>query len=255
VSAWTPAFEAETCALVDQILASADQAAWRALMVRVAPSLETWARGNRLLKRCRLAGDDDARAVMVTVFERLAANDFENLRRFVARSEPPASAPDLVEEVLRLGKLDDDADTAPAAAAATDASRDTPLRAWLLRLVDFTARDHVRRRLGWGARDGLSKRDVQSDAAPLEAADEPATRPPLTDRITVAKLIDEIVAYIATFPAPMATALRLWLDDHDPVEIAARLDLSDPARAKALIRAGQARLRERFHGRSPVLFA
>lgn len=250
MSAWTPAFEAETCALVDQILRG-DPAAWRALMVRVAPSLEAWARGNRLLKRCRLAGDDDARAVMVTVFERLAANDFENLRRFVTRSELPAAAPDLVEEVLRLGKLDDDADAAPV----TDASRDTPLRAWLLRLVDFTARDHVRRRLGWGTRDGVSKRDVQSDAAPLEAADEPAARPPLTDRLTVAKLLDEIVAYIATFPAPMATALRLWLDDHDHAEIAARLDLSDPARAKALIRAGQARLRERFHGRSPVLFA
>ncbi|RZM00454.1 MAG: ShlB/FhaC/HecB family hemolysin secretion/activation protein, partial [Variovorax sp.] len=40
-------------------------ASWRALMVRIAPSLEAWARGNSLLRRCRLVGDDDARAVMV----------------------------------------------------------------------------------------------------------------------------------------------------------------------------------------------
>jgi hypothetical protein len=53
----------------------------------------------------------------------------------------------------------------------------------------------------------------------------------------------------------MRTAVTMWLDDAEPAEIAKKLDLPDPAKAKALIRAGQARLRERFRGRSPVLFA
>lgn len=244
-------FDAEACALVEQVVAGAGPKAWRALMIRLAPSLEAWARGNRLLKRCRLANDDDARAVMVAVFERLAADDFANLRKFIARGELPAPDADLVEDVIRLGKLDED-DPEPDPGPAGD----TRLRAWLLRLVDYTVRDHVRYRLGWSARDGgPTKRDLGTDAPRIAPVDEPAARPPLTDRLTVKKLVDEIVAYIATFPPAMATALKLWLDDRDPVEIAAELDLDDPARARALVRAGQARLRERFHGRSPLLFA
>jgi DNA-directed RNA polymerase specialized sigma24 family protein len=249
VSPWTAEFEREARALVDRVIVG-DAASWRALMVRIAPVLEAWARGNSLLRRCRLAGDDDARAVMVAALERLAANDFENLKRFAANGELVAPAADLVSDVIRLGKLD--TDEAPSSAEPGD----THLRAWLLRLLDFTARDHVRKRLGWGTQPGApSKRDLHSDAMPLDEEGEPRARPPLTDRIVVAKLIEEILAYVATFPQAMRDALELWLDDLDPAEIAVRLELPDPARARALIRAGQARLRERFHGRSPILFA
>lgn len=199
-------------------------------MVRIAPFIEAWARGNALLRRCRLASDDDVRAVMVAALERLAANDFENLKKFAANGDP--------------------------AAPAADVSGDTRLRAWLLRLLDFTARDHVRKRLGWGAQPGgRTKRELHSDAVPLDEQRVPGARPPLTDRIFVARLVEEIVAYVATFPQAMRDALELWLDDLDPAEIAVRLELPDPARARALIRAGQARLRERFHGRSALLFA
>ena len=114
----------------------------------------------------------------------------------------------------------------------------------------------MRKRLGWGARDGApSKRDLHSDAAPLEDHPEQAQRPPMTDRLTVSKLVDEVSQHIATFPEEMRAAVTLWLDDVAPDEIAKRLALADAAKAKALIRAGQARLRERFRGRSPVLFA
>lgn len=245
---WTADFEREVVALVQRLVDTRAQEAWRALMVKIAPRLEGWARNNRLLKRCRLAGDDDARAVMVAVLERLADRDYQNLAAFLAHKELALPEPDLVADVIRLGKLDDDE-------PETDADQGTPLRAWLLRLVDFTSRDHVRRRLGWGQREGAgSKRDLTTDAGSLEDHPEPAARPPMTDRLTVSKLVDEVTEHIETFPAEMRTAVIMWLDDAEPAEIAKRLDLGDPARAKALIRAGQARLRERFRGRSPVLF-
>ncbi|HVV88168.1 MAG TPA: hypothetical protein VHE35_34240 [Kofleriaceae bacterium] len=230
-----------------------DRAAWRELMVRIAPRIEGWARASYVLRRCRLAGDDDVRAVMVAVLERLAANDHANLRKFVARSELPAPADDLVSDVLRLGRLVEEDEEAEA---AKDSDEDTPLRAWLLRLVDYAARDHVRDRYGWAAGDGgPSKRDLHTDARPLADQPEPAARPPMTDRLTVSKLIDEIHEYIQTFPPQMRDAILLWLDDVSPDDIAAKLGLGDAARAKALVRAGQARLRERFRGRSPLLFA
>ncbi len=252
MTVWNLSFERELTALVQRLVDTREQDAWRALMVKVAPRIEGWARGSRLLKRCRLAGDDDARAVMVAVLERLAASDYENLRMFLAHRDPAPPAPDLVADVIRLGKLDaEDGDLDDGA----EANEGTPLRAWMLRLVDFTSRDHVRKRLGWGQRDGApSKRDLHSDAGTLDDHPEPAARPPMTDRLTVSKLVAEVSQHIDTFPAEMRTAVIMWLDDADPSEIAARLDLPDASRAKALIRAGQARLRERFRGRSPVLF-
>jgi DNA-directed RNA polymerase specialized sigma24 family protein len=250
VSSWTADFERDAVALVQRLIDTRSQDAWRSFMVKVAPRLEGWARNNRLLRRCRLAGDDDARAVMVAVLERLAASDYQNLAAFLAHKELAAPPPDLVTEVIRFGKLDDD-----EREAEPDVDRGTPLRAWLLRLVDFTSRDHVRRRLGWGQREGGgSKRDLTTDAAQLEDHPEPAARPPMTDRLTVSKLVEEVSEHIDTFPADMRTAVIMWLDDADPADIAKTLDLGDPSRAKALIRAGQARLRERFRGRSPVLF-
>jgi len=251
VGAWNHAFEQEAVSLVQRVVGK-DLAAWRTLMVRIAPRLEGWARHNKLLKRCRLSTDDDARAVMVAVLERLAANEYENLKSFLAHTEPAPPEDDLVAQVIRLSKLDDEGSEA---GRELDDDTGTPLRAWLLRLVDFTSRDHVRKRLGWGPRDGSpNKRDLHSDAAPLEDSPEPAARPPMTDRLTVSKLVAEVTQTIDTFPADMASAVRLWLDDVDPQEIAKRLALADAGKAKALIRAGQARLRERFRGRSPVLF-
>ena len=52
MGAWNHAFEQEAVSLVHRVVVK-DTAAWRSLMVKVAPRLEGWARHNKLLKRCR----------------------------------------------------------------------------------------------------------------------------------------------------------------------------------------------------------
>jgi len=253
MSRWTGEVDDRARALIDGVLAggAGRAAAWRALMVLVAPHLEAWARGSRLLRRCRLAGDDDARAVMVAVFERLAADDHANLRAFAAREAAAAVEADaLLTDLARLGRLDEpDADGDGVGAAPPAA----PVKVWLLRLLEYVARDHVRRRFGWaepGA--GLTKRDVGTDASRLDGVADVGARPPLTDRLTVGRQVAEVRAYMATFPPPMQAALELWLDDHGFAEIATTLALADADAARALVRAGQARLRDRFRGRAPL---
>lgn len=250
MSRWTREVDDRARALIDGVLAGGDgrAGAWRGLMVLLAPHLEAWARGNRLLRRCRLAGEDDARAVMVAAFERLTASDHANLRAFAAREAAAEDEADaLMTDLTRLGRLDE-GDAEPA-----DDADDAPVKAWLLRLLDYVARDHVRRRFGWAeATDGPSKRDLGTDAARLDGVADAGARPPLTDRLTVGRLVAEVRAYMASFPAPMQAALDLWLDDRGFAEIAAALTLADADAARALVRAGQARLRERFRGRAPL---
>jgi hypothetical protein len=252
---WNAEVDERARALIDAVVAGGSDrlASWRSLMALVAPHVEQWARGNRLLRRCRLAGEDDARAVMVTVLERLAADEHANLRAFRARQATAdadaADAPDeLIGALERLGRLEDDDSDVRAAAPPS-----TPVMAWMLRLVDYVARDHVRRRFGWSDDGGgPNKRDLQSDAVRLDAAPEAGARPPMTDKLTVSKLVAEVRAYMASFPDGMQRALALWLDDHGFAEIAATLELDDAEKARALVRAGQARLRERFRGRAPL---
>lgn len=250
MSRWTREVDDRARALIDGVVAGGDgrAGAWRGLMVLLAPHLEAWARSNRLLRRCRLAGDDDARAVMVAVFERLAASDHANLRAFAAReAEAEAEADALMTDLARLGRLEEpEPDDAPPPEAA-------PVKAWLLRLLDYVARDHVRRRFGWAEpAGGPSKRELGTDAARLDGVADAGARPPMTDRLTVGTLVAEVRAYMATFPAPMQVALDLWLDDHGFAEIATALTLADADAARALVRAGQARLRDRFRGRAPL---
>lgn len=253
MSRWSSETEDQARLLIDAVVAGGPNrlASWRRLMALIAPHVEAWARGSRLLRRCRLAGEDDARAVMVAVLERLAADDHANLRAFLARERADADAErdELVDELARLGRLEDEEEEEEP----VDASADQPAKAWLIRLVDYVARDHVRRRFGWTqAGDGPSKRDLHSDALPLDTGADVGARPPMTDRLTVSQLVAEVRAYMASFPEAMQSALSLWLDDHGFDEIAAELALADAAKARALVRAGQARLRERFRGRAPL---
>jgi DNA-directed RNA polymerase specialized sigma24 family protein len=230
--------------------AAARTAAWRELMVELSPHVEGWARRSRTLRRCRLAGDDDARTVLVDVLRRLAAHDHEALRAFLER-RPPTAADEqerdeasAIERIAALlGGEADDEEAEPV---------DTPLRAWVLRIVDFAAKDHVRARLGGGEQD---KRALGTDAQRLDAAPEPAARPPLTDLVTLRKVLAEIREAIAGFPAQMQRALALWVEDERFDAIARELGLDGPDRARELVRAATARLRDRFRARFPSLVA
>jgi hypothetical protein len=99
-----------------------------------------------------------------------------------------------------------------------------------------------------------SKRDLGTDAQRLHEVPEHGERPPITDLVAVRRLVADVQAYMRTFPEQMREALELWLADHDFAEIAARLSLGDAERARAIVRAGQARLRDRFRANWPALF-
>ncbi|MCA9673638.1 MAG: hypothetical protein H6709_23460 [Kofleriaceae bacterium] len=244
---WTATFEDACRLLVERVCdRAADRGdrdrAWRDLLTRIGPRIEGWAATSPLLRQVGLAGEDEGRAVLVAVIERLAADDFANLRRFLEHR--PAVAAATVDDLDRLARAAEP-DTA-------EDTRRTPLRAWLITLVKFAERDHVRARLGWGEGD---KRSVGTgaDRLPTDGGDLGA-RPPVTDALTLARIAAELRAAMATFPAPMHDAIELWMTDVPFDEIATRLGLADAATARGLVRAGQARLRERFREQVPLLF-
>lgn len=226
-------------------------ASWRDFMVLVAPHIEAWARGNRILRRCRLTGDDDARAVMVALLERLAAGDHAKLRAFLEREATQVAERDeLMDALAGLARLDDDDE-----AEADDARQPIgwPAKTWLMHLVDEAVRAHVRRRFGWiDPDDGPSTGDLDSTAVHLDTVPAVGARPPKTDRMTVSKLVLEVQAYLASLPEQTQSALALWLDDLGFDEIARRLALAGADEARQLVRAGQARMREHFRGRAPL---
>ena len=221
------------------------RAAWHRLLQWVAPFIEGWAARSWLLRRWRLATEDDQRAVLVLVLSRLSRDRYDNLRRYLARQAPETSLSDehrAIERLARLARIDAD-ESAMERAPDTAA---TPLRSWLLTLVRFCTCDHVRQRMGWSQQEGPSRRDLGTDAARLSAVAEPAARPPMTDYLTVRGLLQRIDEQIDTFDPEMRQALQLWTRDASYADIAAALGLDDGARARKLVRAALARLRDRF---------
>jgi DNA-directed RNA polymerase specialized sigma24 family protein len=215
---------------------------WQALVGCIAPHVEAWARRSWLLARWRLTGEDDARAVLVLVLERLHTHDHHNLRCYHERRAPEAEASDEGDLVFRLARLAGDEEE-------PEPEPGTPFRAWLLTLLGHVSRDHVRQRMGFSTAAGPSKREVGTDAARLSDVPEASQRPPITDYLTTRRLLEEIEAFTATFPADMRTALLRWQDDETFDDIARELALPDAAGARKLVRAAQARLRERFRDR------
>lgn len=233
------------------------EAAWKALLVRIAPFLERWAVRAPILRRSGLASEDDARAVLVAVIARLSARDFANLRAFLG-AQPTSGAPgegddeaEVVEAIVRLARADDE---------GTEREPGTPdrqpLRGWLFRLVRYCAADHVRERLGWSDGRGdaaLTRRDVGTNADRLDGAADPAVRPPITDLVTCRRVLSEIRAHMDTFPEDMRGALDRWIGEASFEEISRELGLEGEAEARGLVRAGLARLRARFRDEWPDL--
>jgi DNA-directed RNA polymerase specialized sigma24 family protein len=245
---WNERHDEDCIALVHTLLAAqplARSAVWRNLMQRIGPHLEHWAESSFLLRRCHLANPDDARSVLVAALERLQANDFANLRKFATRSDPGEGSDRADTATLScIVKLAADDDVEPVQ-PTVPGDQGTPLRAWLLVLLSYVVKDHVRDRLGW-AQEG-TKRDVNTHATRFADQDERGERPPITDFLTMQRFLAEVVAFIETFPADMQRATRLWLDDGSVAEIAKELSIT-PSQVTPLIRAAKARLRERFRG-------
>ncbi len=254
VGEWTASFDAQCVARVEQIVARPVEPhctePWQTLLAGIAPSVEVWAARSWLLKRWRLRSEDDARAVLVSVIAQLHADEFRNLRKFVDKRELHSDDDDdITERMARFaGLLDEDE---PPEVDDSARKPSTPFRGWLINLVRFAAREHVRVRLGWRAAMGAgpSKRALGTDATRLSDVAEAGQRPPLTDYVTVKALVDEISAFTEEFPKAMRQALTLWLADLDFDEIAAELALDQRAEARKLVRAAQARLRKQFRGR------
>lgn len=206
-----------------------EAAAWAELQVAVVPTVQAITRAHRGMRSKGLAAQPDDVAEVVTVtLERLARDDFQNLRRFYERSEQ-AGQPDSFD-------------------------------AWLYGTVDFVVREHLRRRFGRAPKQEAkaerpqpSKRDLQSHAGRLDddgALDRMLlSQLGMTMRLTAAQIFAHIER---DFTPDEARALRMYFsDDAGFEEIAKALALADAKAAERLIRRLNARLRYRFLATEP----
>ncbi|MCK6572370.1 hypothetical protein L6V77_14870 [Myxococcota bacterium] len=221
--------------------------AWRTLVLAIAPHIERQARASALLRRCGLTGEDEARWVLVDALERLSRNDHENLRAFRSRQRPIETGVAPQDALDTLGGLLEAEVTPEGDVADESPPPTTPFRGWLRGLVKYAIRDHLRRRLGAPPAEGRpGKRDVATDAARFPTGEEPGARPPVTDWVGLRAAMEEIDAHLARMPPVMQAALRHWSTDASFDEIARAVGLEDAERARATVRAGLARLRERL---------
>jgi hypothetical protein len=201
---WTAELDAQLRALVEQVVNGRGPArlrAWQELLQVAAPHVERWAAGHPVLRAVRLTSEDEARAVLVRVVERLQRGQHETLRAFLAR-----------------GSSEDQGLRAAAGPATGDLEA-------LERFAAFAT-------LG----------DDEE-----EPADGGAHRPPITDLLTLQRIVGELTRFMdESLPAPQRRALQLRLDDASYPEIARDLGLARPAEAEQLVRAAKERLRVAF---------
>lgn len=214
--------------LLERTLAGEPEA-WRSLQALVEPTIVAIARRHAGLRSRGLTGaPDDVREVAVATLERLARDDFRNLRRFM-------------ESVEAAG---------PEAGAASP-----NFDSWLYGAVDFVIRDHLRNRYGRAPKPvpgeapavRPSKRDSQSLAGRLDDSDGSRMllqTVGMTTKLTAAEVFEHIEEH---FAADEARALRLYyLEDQGFSEIATALGLESDKTADKLIRRLNARLRYHF---------
>ncbi len=135
------------------------------------------------------------------------------------------------------------------------AQRAQSLDSWLYGAVDYTIREHIRRRYGRAPKGGVdlhniprpNKRQFHSQASRLvENGEDPSLANTLG--VTTQVAAHEILAHVdAEFAAHEAKALRLYYaHDCSFEEIARELELPSVHEAEKLIRKLNARLRYRF---------
>jgi DNA-directed RNA polymerase specialized sigma24 family protein len=201
-----------------------DRSSWLSLQRAILPRIAAILRAHRGMRSRGLhLRIDDLQEVTTTTLERLSRDDFRNLRRYVAQLARPTQSVQSFES-------------------------------WLFGAIDFTVRDHLRRRYGRAPKTQrelcssiASKRDLNTNAEGLcEQHGQKARAPTLS--ITKDLTAAQIFAYAsARFTAPEILALRLhYVQDCDFSEIAEVLQLASAKDAERLIRRLNARLRHRF---------
>ena len=203
-----------------------DQAAWTELADQILPRIHAIIGSHQALRSRGLAKlQDDVAEVTTATLERLSRDGMRNLIRYLAQRDEP--------EVKRPQSFD----------------------AWLYGAVDYTIRDHLRKRYGRAPKSVVgvppeaapSKRDLGTGHGVL---DEERHRDSMVRAIglTTQLTLMEIFAYAdATFDPKEARALRLhYVDERGFAEIANELELADATAAERLVRKLNARLRYRF---------
>ena len=167
---------------------------------------------------------DDVAEVGTLTLERLASNDFENLRRFLALRGSEGGG---IREAFDR---------------------------WLYGAIDLAVRDHLRTRFGRAPRKEAdaslckqpSKRDINTNADRLDSDDDafPLYADDVASKVTVA----EVFAHVeATFFPFEVRALRMYyVEDLSFGQIAEALKMGSVKDAEALIRRLNARLRYHF---------
>jgi DNA-directed RNA polymerase specialized sigma24 family protein len=203
-----------------------DSAAWAALQLEVIRRVDSIVPSHESVRARGLQRlDDDLQELKTATLERLSANDFRNLRRYVA--------------------LLDDANL----------NRKQTFESWLYGTVDFAIREHLRRRYGRAPTQpknefntpSPSKRAFHTESLPLEDA-EGSDALVHTLGITRGIAAAEIVTYVDdNFADDEVQAFRLhYLEDVAFSEIAQALALGDSHEAEKLLRRLTARLRLHF---------
>ncbi|HEX7481720.1 MAG TPA: hypothetical protein VF331_28195 [Polyangiales bacterium] len=212
--------------LAQAVVQGSKPEAWQALQVQVVPRIEAIARGHDSLRAKGMhASPDEIAEVRTATLERLADDDFQNLKRYLAQRDAAAAQP----------------------SSAFDS--------WIYGAVDFAVREHLRRRYGRAPKrvstppqaPRPNKRAVNTNATRLSggALDRALIQ---TLAITAKLTAVAIFAYAeATFEPLEAQALRLYyLEERDFEQLAAELELPDAHAAERLIRTLNARLRYHF---------
>ena len=189
-----------------------DARAWHELWDAVQPTL--WA----MTGKWQITGplsqrDEDRKNIVVEVMERLRADGFRRLRSYLASLEP--------ERTGRVGSF----------------------KTWLCTVTARTSIDYVRAHPEYrDVRSRTSDADRWVRIVPLTAEPQHVGVDP-TKVATASVLLERARGELKP---EQLSALYLWLQGDDHVEIAARLGLGSPKEADRLVRAALKRLRDRY---------
>lgn len=207
--------------LVEQTLAG-ESVAWQALQAWAFPLVERWARSHPSMRRRHLHSlVDDVREVVTATLERLRADEFANLRKYLAlRAVDPQAT----------------------------------VEAWLYGAMDFTVREHLRARFGRvrgrtsehveAAPIGPSKRDLNTLAPRVQEDVLAIAREAITMKLTWS----QVMSYARSrFASCEAQAIQQYIEhDASYEELADALGLACADDAERMIRKLKERLRVHF---------